>query len=85
MTSKRLKEFELKEAEMALLNASHEIVTEALEEEIHSCTQSNLDLTRERDEQSNQLLELNSQVGEGWDGSYFQCDLLYFMCSIDFL
>jgi hypothetical protein len=50
---------------MALLNASHDIATEALEDAIISCTQSNLDLTRERDEQSNQLLILNTQVGVG--------------------
>jgi hypothetical protein len=53
---------------MALLNASHDIATEALEDAIISCTQSNLDLTRERDEQSNQLLILNTQVGVGVGG-----------------
>ena len=62
MTNKRIKEHELKEAEMALISTSHSLSTGALKGVVESMRQENVELSSQRDLQNQELNRLVSQV-----------------------
>lgn len=62
MTNKRIKEHDLKEAEMALIATSHSLSTGALKGVVQSMRQENVELSNQRDLQSQELNRLILQV-----------------------
>ena len=62
MTNKRMKEHDLKEAEMALIATSHSLSTGALKGVVQSMRQENIELSNQRDLQSQELNRLITQV-----------------------